>query len=137
VKHALHYEPSGRIVSANGVLFDHEAVPAPGCEVLLVDSRVDINRHYVKDGATVEMPERPSQHHVFDYEAEAWVLDDRAVRDDVRVRRAALLQASDWTQLPDVPLETRAAWADYRQALRDITEQPGFPDNIEWPVPPE
>jgi hypothetical protein len=43
----------------------------------------------------------------------------------VRIKRNALLAASDWTQLPDSPLDntTRNAWADYRQALRDITEQ--------------
>jgi hypothetical protein len=53
-------------------------------------------------------------------------------------RRNSLLEQSDWTQLPDVPLssEQKAAWASYRQALRDITDQPGFPDNINWPVAP-
>ncbi len=53
-------------------------------------------------------------------------------------RRNTLLAESDWTQLPDVPLtaEQRTEWATYRQALRDITEQPGFPDSINWPVKP-
>lgn len=54
----------------------------------------------------------------------------------VRGRREYLLKESDWTQLPDVPLATKEAWAVYRQALRDITSQPGFPMNIEWPVAP-
>ena len=53
----------------------------------------------------------------------------------MRKKRNALLAASDWTQLPDVPLETKEAWAAYRQALRDITEQPD-PFNIVWPTPP-
>ena len=49
--------------------------------------------------------------------------------------RTQLLVNSDWTQLPDVPLsaEKKAQWATYRQALRDITDQSGFPDNINWP----
>lgn len=51
-------------------------------------------------------------------------------------KRARLLSASDWTQLPDVPLTTKAAWATYRQALRDITAQPGYPLDIVWPVSP-
>jgi hypothetical protein len=53
-------------------------------------------------------------------------------------KRDALLSESDWTQLPDVPLTTeqKSEWAVYRQALRDITDQPGFPDNINWPVKP-
>ncbi len=52
--------------------------------------------------------------------------------------RAQMLRSSDWTQLPDVPmtLEQRTQWATYRQALRDITAQPGYPFNIIWPTPP-
>jgi len=43
----------------------------------------------------------------------------------IRRKRNALLAESDWTQLPDSPLENtdRNAWADYRQTLRDITNQ--------------
>jgi len=53
-----------------------------------------------------------------------------------RQERGRLLKSSDWTQLPDVPLATKEAWAAYRQALRDITEQPGFPETVTWPTPP-
>jgi hypothetical protein len=55
----------------------------------------------------------------------------------VRTDRNARLAASDWTQLADNPLsgEDRALWADYRQALRDITTQ-ADPFNISWPVEP-
>lgn len=52
-------------------------------------------------------------------------------------RRQQLLESSDWTQLPDVPISTKNSWAGYRQALRDITDQVGFPDNIDWPVRPD
>ena len=52
----------------------------------------------------------------------------------VRADRNALLAASDWTQLPDAPVDA-AAWATYRQALRDLTQQ-SDPFNIVWPVPP-
>ena len=55
----------------------------------------------------------------------------------IRAERDALLTATDWTQLPDVPVATREAWAVYRQALRDVTQQAGFPDTVEWPVKPE
>lgn len=54
--------------------------------------------------------------------------------DAIRTERNARLAASDWTQLPDAPVD-HAAWAAYRQALRDITEQPD-PFNITWPVEP-
>jgi hypothetical protein len=54
---------------------------------------------------------------------------------DTRAQRDALLASSDWTQLLDSPLPdaARAAWTVYRQALRDITDQPGFPQEIIWP----
>lgn len=55
-----------------------------------------------------------------------------------RGQRDVLLTASDWTQQPDVqhPPDVAAAWRTYRQALRDITSQPGFPQNVIWPVAP-
>lgn len=53
-----------------------------------------------------------------------------------RMLRKAALVDSDWTQLPDTQLD-KAAWATYRQAMRDITDQPGFPDAIIWPEKPE
>lgn len=54
---------------------------------------------------------------------------------DARAERAAKLAASDWTQVADAPVN-KAAWAAYRQALRDITSQPGFPFNVSWPQEP-
>lgn len=52
----------------------------------------------------------------------------------IRVERDRLLGETDWTQLPDAPVD-RAAWAAYRQALRDITETVD-PSNPIWPAPP-
>lgn len=55
---------------------------------------------------------------------------------EVRRERNALLLASDWTQLPDSPLDNvaRNIWADYRQTLRDITE--GSPFEVVFPDAP-
>jgi len=50
--------------------------------------------------------------------------------------RNRLLQSCDWTQMPDSPVQNKQAWAVYRQALRDITDQSGFPFNINWPTRP-
>jgi hypothetical protein len=53
-------------------------------------------------------------------------------------QRNHLLTLSDWTQMPDGPLneEKKTAWAVYRQQLRDISLQPGFPDTFTWPERP-
>ena len=53
----------------------------------------------------------------------------------VRTDRNTKLTESDWTQVADAPVD-KAAWATYRQALRDITAQSGFPWTITWPVQP-
>jgi len=49
----------------------------------------------------------------------------------IRTERNGLLADCDWTQLPDAPVDA-AAWATYRQTLRDITSQAN-PFNIVWP----
>ena len=52
--------------------------------------------------------------------------------------RIDLLYKSDWTQIPNNPLtaEQQAAWANYRQELRDIPQQSGYPFNVDFPVAP-
>jgi hypothetical protein len=56
----------------------------------------------------------------------------------VRADRNARLAACDWTQVDDAPFDnvTKAGWAAYRQALRDISGQAGFPWEVEWPQEP-
>lgn len=58
-----------------------------------------------------------------------------AQADSVRSDRNLKLAATDWTQVADAPID-QAAWAAYRQALRDITKQVGFPWDIKWPISP-
>lgn len=54
----------------------------------------------------------------------------------VRAERNEKLKASDWTQVADAPVD-KAAWAVYRQALRDISAQAGFPWDVQWPAEPQ
>lgn len=67
----------------------------------------------------------------FEQQAEADAQSNR-----VRTNRTLRLQATDWTQLADAPVD-QEAWATYRQALRDVPEQNGFPWNVQWPDQPE
>jgi len=53
----------------------------------------------------------------------------------VRATRDAKLAECDWTQVADAPVD-KAVWATYRQALRDITAQEGFPWTITYPDAP-
>jgi hypothetical protein len=53
----------------------------------------------------------------------------------VRQSRSDKLADCDWTQVADSPVD-KAVWATYRQALRDITTQDGFPWSVTWPDAP-
>jgi hypothetical protein len=65
-------------------------------------------------------------------------LDDETKWGIVRQTRDVLLSRCDWTQLPDTTLtdEQKAAWATYRQALRDLPSTAASPDEIEFPARP-
>jgi len=54
---------------------------------------------------------------------------------NIRADRDKILAQSDWTQVADAPVNQQA-WAAYRQSLRDITQQEGFPNNVAWPIKP-
>jgi hypothetical protein len=56
-----------------------------------------------------------------------------ATATQVRAQRDALLAASDSMALAD---RITDAWRTYRQALRDVPSQSGFPTNVTWPVEP-
>jgi hypothetical protein len=54
----------------------------------------------------------------------------------IRNERDELLEESDYAVLPDAPVTDVEEWKTYRQALRDIPQQPGFPNDIDWPKKP-
>jgi hypothetical protein len=64
--------------------------------------------------------------------------------EEIRARRDTLLAESDWVVTKAIEqnaqdglgVQIPVVWLDYRQALRDIPQQPGFPDNVTWPTAP-
>ena len=66
------------------------------------------------------------------------VIPDEVLAFDIRDKRNALLSATDYLLQPDYPISDtdREAVKAYRQALRDITKQEGFPENVVWPDKP-
>ena len=69
-------------------------------------------------------------------EAAYKVQKDAEQAKNIREQRNKLLSESDWTQLADAPVDA-VIWSDYRQALRNVTKQAGFPWIIDWPTQPE
>lgn len=91
---------------------------------------------YISDGEPKEFPVKEDQDSQWCWETKHWVIDDARKAVSVILKRNALLASTDWTQLPDVPEGTKDRWLVYRQALRDITDQPGFPLLVIWPIQP-
>jgi hypothetical protein len=81
--------------------------------------------------ATDETPAKTAAENEVEYKA----LKDAEQAKSVRASRDEKLKDCDWTQVADAPVD-KAVWATYRQALRDVTAQTGFPWTVEWPVAP-
>jgi hypothetical protein len=84
---------------------------------------------------------------VFKYSTRSWV-DKRSPEEiydlsvnSVKTQRNIFLQASDWTDTASAPArlgqEMYQNWQTYRQELRDVTSQSGYPFNVVWPTPPQ
>lgn len=135
--HYAEYDTSGKYIIKGNALSQDDVVATPGGAIYFGEVDALSQYHDLVNNVPVNFPPRPSRFHTFDYATKQWV-DRRTPETEwplVRAKRDKLLLASDWTQLPDVPLSTREAWTTYRQALRDITTQTD-PFNIVWPVAP-
>lgn len=101
-----------------------------------IEGEFSATTHFVKAKAAIEIPPSPQDGFVFDYLLERWVpvagRDTRAVV----AKRNKLLTESDWTQMPDASPPNKVGWATYRQELRDLTAQAGYPLRFIWPTPP-
>ena len=77
-----------------------------------------------------------TKYSVADMGDEAKAAADANQATNVRNERNRKLTETDWTQVDDAPVD-KAAWATYRQALRDVPTQSGFPWDVTWPTQPE
>lgn len=102
---------------------------------------------YYKDGEFKELPIKPSEFYIWNLETESWIYSEELykqylgkLKTEALRKRNNLLLNSDWTELPSALVrlgETKIAeWQAYRQALRDITSQADYPENITWPEQP-
>ena len=91
------------------------------------------------DGVEMSIPADAGNRHYRDMVEQgiaiAPYVEPAPTAEQVRAERDRLLADSDWTQVADAPAD-QAAWATYRQALRDIPQQAGFPESVTWPEEP-
>ena len=86
---------------------------------------------FIDTPATEETPAKTAAENEAAYKASK----DAEQAKSVRASRDVKLAESDWTQVTDAPVD-KAVWATYRQALRDVTAQSGFPWTVTYPDAP-
>lgn len=92
--------------------------------------------HNLSEGLPVEVEGQWTQNWIVTEASPQDVATRAAAQADaVRAERNQRLRECDWTQVPDAPIDP-APWATYRQALRDVPLQPGFPWSVLWPEAP-
>lgn len=89
----------------------------------------------VSTGKIVQIPYTAEEQAEYDTKKAAWDAGaDTRKAAEVRAERNAKLAATDWTQGADTPQAIKDKYAPYRQALRDVPAQSGFPNTVVWPT---
>lgn len=117
MKKALVFE--GQIVQIESVSFP----VAPALIWIDVSDDVSMETHDFDGAAVVLKPKPPAP-------------TTEQLSTSARSKRDSLLAVTDWTQAGDIPQSTKDLWIPYRQDLRDVPEQVGFPVEIVWPTKP-
>lgn len=104
-----------------------------------VDNHTFISTQYWDGNAWQVREPKPSNYH--EWVNYGWQFDQTLFMQVLRTIRNGHLSESDWTQIPDSPLneEQKVAWTTYRQELRDLPENcSGITslDDVVWPTPP-
>lgn len=122
--------------SCSNIDFEKQVVPV---DCGIIPLFVELNSQFVVSEKVENLPPKPDGFYSFDYTNKIWKFNEEESKKYIKKQRQMLLLSSDWTQLPNNPLtsEQQAAWATYRQQLRDITSQSGYPTNVVWPIQPE
>ena len=108
-----------------------------GADVVLEGPQAQPTRYQVgfRDGVEQVDGKWFTKYSVVDMDQDAKDALDAQQAASVRSQRTQKLAESDWTQVADAPVD-KAAWAVYRQGLRDVTAQTGFPWEVTWPAQP-
>ena len=114
----------------------HSCITCPSHEIPLnipeghaaIEGFYSAEHFTVENGIPKEKPTKTPEEIEAEELAKAW--------EQLRRDRDFKLSVCDWTQVPDAPVD-RDAWAVYRQALRDVPQQAGFPTDIIWPEKPQ
>ena len=100
------------------------------------DIPVGSTNFFIKNNEIVSRPEKPSKYHFWD--GSTWVQNTDLLSAKIRLRRDELLSSCDWVVSKYLELgeQIPQEWKEYRQNLRDLPQQDGFPNNVVFPKRP-
>lgn len=128
------------LAANNGPSYDQltpEVMKAIGVDPVLEGPQAQPTRYQIafRDGVEQINGQWFTKYSVADMDADAKAAKDAEQSKSIRDQRNTKLSESDWTQVADAPVD-KAVWVTYRQELRDISKQAGFPWDITWPIDP-
>ena len=111
-----------------------QIINAFGGDIVFEGPQAQPTRYQIgfRDGVELINGKWFNKYSVADLDADAIAAKDAEQAKAVRTQRNQLLAESDWTQLADAPVD-KTIWSVYRQSLRDISSQKGFPWDVIWP----
>lgn len=134
------YTPTGQYTQTGVNMEEIQASDIPeGQGVYYGQVSARTQYHDTETNLPADMPAQPGEYYKFDYTTRSWAVDAERAAVAVLAQRQQLLLDSDWTDTLSAQTRLGSAydeWQTYRQALRDITAQPGYPITIEWPTQP-
>lgn len=148
MRYFAFYDDTGTIVTI-GAQNGEGALSQPNATTLEIDEATYATLKarrgsYLLDGVIRERPPMPSPYHVWDRVTKEWLaqpeVEQQEKANEARLLRDRRLADSDWTDT--LSAKTRLGdelydrWQAYRQALRDVPQQAGFPLEINWPESP-
>lgn len=146
VKSWSYYGADGRLTGRRFIGTEDAAAEHAAAGERCIEGEWNEQCYRVEDGAVVKVaPTKPTlPDDLTDYEwsedATRWVRvrTIAGIAADARAERTRRLDATSWIveRALEAGLPVPSEWRDYRQALRDVPAQPGFPLEIDWPEPP-
>lgn len=141
MNYTIYSKTTGQIIKNLFCLAEELPVNYDSSVESYLELEINGNEYYVdiSNQQLVQIPSRPNNWSNFDFVTKQWVGNESQAIIFITNRRKKILYESDWTQIPNNPLtsEQQTAWATYRQELRDIPSQSGYPFNVVWPTPPQ
>ena len=114
-----------------------QIINAFGGDIVFEGPQAQPTRYQIgfRDGVELVNGKWFTKYSVADLDDDAIAAKDAEQAKAIRTQRNQLLAESDWTQLADAPVD-KTIWSVYRQSLRDISSQKGFPWDVVWPEKP-